>query len=386
MHNEQLALDMANRAANLPKIIDERVGEVRLGYLDMSFGEILSLKSTNELIIEPEYQRLFRWTRDQQSRLIESILLGLPIPQLFVVENQDDTLELIDGLQRISSVIHFLQPERGVTGERTDEPDEDADGNPLGLMLQGCDIVTELNGFRCDDLPLPIRLKLKRSPVRVTIIKKQSHHGLRYEMFKRLNTGGSALSEQEIRNCTARLIGGNGIRFYAFLKDMNADVNFVATTAAMSQADKDKKGDEELVLRFFALKNGQELFQGSVSDWLTKYMEDVTLNDRPFDYDSERRAFERVFRVLNRALAEAAFVRFKEDKPIGALAPAYFEGISMAVHRNIVVAENLEPDELAARLANARQQDDFLRNVGPGANSKTKLQGRIDAIALCLER
>lgn len=82
--------------------ISARVGEVRTDTFDMSFGEIFSLHSNKELIIQPEYQRLFRWTVQQKSHLIESVLLELPIPQIFVIENPDGVLELIDGLQRVS--------------------------------------------------------------------------------------------------------------------------------------------------------------------------------------------------------------------------------------------------------------------------------------------
>jgi hypothetical protein len=167
--------------------IDERIGEVRTDALDMSFGEIISLFSNKELVIQPEYQRLFRWSPEQRSRLIESILLGLPIPQIFVVENSDGVFELIDGLQRISSVIHFIDHKLLVT---EDEP----------LRLQGCDLVRELNGQRFEDLTLRLKLGLKRSTVRMVVITRQSQPMLRYEMFKRLNTGGSLLSPQEIRN------------------------------------------------------------------------------------------------------------------------------------------------------------------------------------------
>lgn len=83
----------------LKEAIDEKIGEVRTEALDLSFGEIVNLHSEQELIIQPEYQRLFRWSDEQKSRLIESILLELPIPQIFVIENSDGVLELIDGSQ-----------------------------------------------------------------------------------------------------------------------------------------------------------------------------------------------------------------------------------------------------------------------------------------------
>jgi len=94
----------------IENVIDKKIGEVRTDALDLSFGEIANLYSSNELIIQPEYQRLFRWTLEQRSRIVESILLELPIPQIFVIENPSGVIELIDGLQRVSSVIQFIEP------------------------------------------------------------------------------------------------------------------------------------------------------------------------------------------------------------------------------------------------------------------------------------
>ncbi len=103
-------------SAQLLEAIDAKIGEVRTESVDLSFGEIINLKSNNEVIIDPEYQRLFRWSDEQKSRLVESILLRLPIPPVYFIENQDGTLELIDGLQRISSMIQLIEPKLiGVT-------------------------------------------------------------------------------------------------------------------------------------------------------------------------------------------------------------------------------------------------------------------------------
>jgi uncharacterized protein with ParB-like and HNH nuclease domain len=104
--------------------------EIRSTAVDFSFGELLNLHEDAEIIIRPEYQRLFRWSNEQRSRLIESVLMGLPIPPIFLIENDDGVLELIDGLQRTSSVLQFL--------------DHDAIAQPE-LVLQGCDFLTGLN-------------------------------------------------------------------------------------------------------------------------------------------------------------------------------------------------------------------------------------------------
>ncbi|MEG4009228.1 DUF262 domain-containing protein [Microcoleus sp. Pol11C1] len=79
---------------SLEEIIDQKIGEVRTEALDFSFGEIVNLYKSKELIIQAEYQRLFRWSDQQKSRLIESIILELPIPQIFVIENIDSVFEL----------------------------------------------------------------------------------------------------------------------------------------------------------------------------------------------------------------------------------------------------------------------------------------------------
>ena len=143
----------------LEEQINQIVGEVRTDTIDISFGEISSLHANKELIIQPEYQRLFRWSPQQKSHLIESILLELPIPQIFVIENLDGVWELIDGLQRISTVLQFFDP-----ASLSLDP----------LVLEGCALIPALNGQSFTDLPLSLRLHLKRSPIRTVIIKRQS--------------------------------------------------------------------------------------------------------------------------------------------------------------------------------------------------------------------
>src|ERR1700730_8970612 len=100
--------------------------QLRTDAVDFSFGEIVNLHHAKEIVIAPEYQRLFRWSDEQKSRLIESILVELPIPPIFLIEGQDGILELIDGLQRVSSVIQFISA---------------ADIQKDPLVLTGCDLI-----------------------------------------------------------------------------------------------------------------------------------------------------------------------------------------------------------------------------------------------------
>jgi hypothetical protein len=353
--------------------IEQKIGEVRTESFDLSFGEIINLYSQSELIIQPEYQRLFRWSSQQKSRLIESILLELPIPQIFTIENTDGVLELIDGLQRLSSVIQFIDV--NVLNKAKEEQDL-----LEPLRLEGCDQIQELNGKSFEDLSLRLKLRIKRSSVRTVIIKRQSKSFLRYEMFKRLNTGGSILSPQEIRNCSSRMLGEEGVRFYSFLQENALYSNFITCTETLSQAEKDQKGDEELVLRFFAVKNAQHLFQKSVRDFLDSYMESILLGKLNFEYESEVMEFRRLFDYLSKILGGGSFVRYRDKAPIGALAPAYFEAVSIGTYKVLDQIQRIPDDSVREKIIQIVQTDSFKENIGPGSGTKTKLANRIKNI------
>lgn len=348
---------------NIEEQIDKKIGEVRVGSLDLSFGEIANLRKNKELIIQPDYQRLFRWSTEQKSRLIESILLELPIPQIFVMENSEGVYELIDGLQRISSVLQFLDASSMVLEE---------------LKLSGCELITDLNGKSYQDLPLSLKLRLKRSNLRTIVIKRQSKSFLRYEMFKRLNTGGSLLSSQEIRNCSARMIGEEGTAFYSFLKNLSANESFANTTQTLAQEDYDKKANEELVLRFFAGKNARELFKGNVREWLDTFMEKVLLQKSEFDLAKEANIFQELFQEIEQKLGETAFVKFRRDAPIGGLAPAYFEAITIGCFYSLSELKKKSADAIKNSIVALVQSEQFREAIGPGANSKGKLETRIN--------
>lgn len=355
---------------NLEAVIEEKIGEVRTDSLDFSFGELISLKAEGEFELTPDYQRLFRWSQAQRSRLIESILLELPIPQIFVVEQQNGVYELVDGLQRISSVIQFVEPNL-------------IELDPL--KLDGCDLIKVLNDKTFSDLPLSLRLRIKRSKVRAVIIKRTSSSMLRYEMFKRLNTGGSDLSEQEIRNCTARMIGENGIKFYGFLGKCANLESFQTCISTLPDSEKDKRGDEELVLRYLALKRIREHFKGSVRDWLDVCMEEMIFERISFDYKQETNDFVKLFDYLEQILNEGAFVRYRNNKPIGGLAPAYFEAVTLGVWNKLSELTNISHEDVREKLIDTLQSEKFRSYVGSGSNARPKFNGRINTIEEALE-
>jgi len=172
------------------------------GY-DMSVGEIMNLYRDNELIISPDYQRLFRWELSQKTRFIESLLLGIPIPPIFVHQDDDGVWELIDGLQRVSTILEFS----GLLKDGNT-------GNPIpSSILNGTQFLPSLSDKKWSNPENPeneigksLQLEIKRARLRVEILRKGSDPYAKYELFQRLNTGGANLSEQEVRNCIAVML------------------------------------------------------------------------------------------------------------------------------------------------------------------------------------
>ena len=305
---------------NLIENVDNQIIKIRTKSLDVSFNELFDMYEDGELIISPDYQRLFRWEEEKQSRFIESLLLEMPVPPIFVIEKDDGIYELIDGLQRISSYLHF----RG----KSINPNQSAD-----LVLSGCDIVTELNGNKYNNLPKALQIKLKRMFVRMEVIKKESEPSLKYHMFKRLNTGGEILSAQEIRNCTIRLLG---VDFISFIEKCSNNQDFKNVTQRIGSEKRNRKYDQELVLRFFAIKNNIDAYRYPVTEYLTNFLEDITTNKEKFDYKTEEEVFKKTFEFISAHFGEEAFSGKTENGTIrNEFVLYYYDGITVPLANHI---------------------------------------------------
>lgn len=339
--------------------------ELKTDAVDFSFGEIANLHKDREIVIQPEYQRLFRWTNEQRSRLIESIVLQLPIPPIFLVENDDGVLELIDGLQRISSVIQFID-------------NESLELEPLKLV--GCDLLSWMNGKTFQNLTLSQRLRIKRTPIRAVIIRKSGNQYIRYELFKRLNPGGSLLSAQEIRNCSARMVDG-GEAFYEFLQELARDGNYRKSISRLPDPQREQRGDEELVLRFFAVINFRNGYHGNIQEWLDDYMERILFDEIEFPKDKNKRKFAKMFEFIAKNFEGDAFARHRDGEAQGRLAPAYFEAVVGGLFPLLDKLADVKKETIKKTLIKAFANDRFKDVTGPGANSREKLTGRIEIVS-----
>lgn len=182
----------------LKEEIDEAKRAVNTDTVQITIGEVSNMYTSKELNILPDFQRLFRWTNERKSNLVESILIGIPIPPVFVYEDENGTWELIDGLQRISTVLEFMGVLRDVDTEETRRS-----------QLQSTKYLPSLDGMVWEqkaegDVPLDKALQLffRRARVEFQILKHPSDPKTKFDLFQRLNRGGAYANEQEVRTCS----------------------------------------------------------------------------------------------------------------------------------------------------------------------------------------
>lgn len=266
-------------ATPLRQQLDVERTKIDVDHFDLTVRELIRMSEEGELHRAPEYQRHFRWDEETESRLIESLFLGLPVPSLFVATNTDGTWEVVDGLQRLSTLLHFGSDNEEMLAEiGKDEP----------LRLEGLEKIEDFNGHSYQELPTPLQLAFNRRALRVTALSDKSDFGARFDMFERLNTGGVALTPQEVRACI--FLGS----FNDLLRELAENDKFKALVK-LQRAHHHDATREEIVLKFFAYLNNRERFDGAVTEFLNDYMEK---SSRSFDIEAGRELFLSVIEEL----------------------------------------------------------------------------------------
>ena len=265
--------------------------------LDMSFGEIMNIYQDGDILISPDFQRLFRWSDYQKTRFIESILLGIPIPPIFVAEDENGKWELVDGLQRLSTIFSFF----GVLKKNEKELDTEKNN----WIFKKGDIINALEGLSRDDLPLKFQTTIKRAVCRVEILHwGRENNNLKYELFNRLNTGGSTATDQEIRNCIFR---GKTNAFNDFLKELASNETLFKLIIPTKKQEEELYL-EELVLRFISLyyaTEGADITE-NISKYMTVFMRE-SVNNEVFPYAEFKNIFSRTLAILDNLNDEKIF-------------------------------------------------------------------------------
>jgi hypothetical protein len=263
----------------------------------MSIGEFISLYEDNEINLEPAFQRLFRWDSFQETNFIESILLGYPIPAIFVLQTEKGTWDVIDGVQRLSTIYHF-------TGKlKEEEP----------LILESVKILKNLEGKTWDkksDDSNPIdtatKIDFKRAYLPVIVLKADSDPKAKYELFKRLNTGGSHLTSQEVRNALILMLDED---CYKKLEDYTKNDIF-KSLIVISENKLATRMDMEILIRFIFIHYKKESIlsiQAKSTEPINNIIDNEISNiitDDLFDIDYELNKFDKLINYLYDNLSE----------------------------------------------------------------------------------
>jgi len=244
------------------------------------------------LIVQPDFQRQFVWDVAKASRLIESTLLEIPLPVIYISEEKDGKEYLIDGQQRLTSFFSFID------GNLPSEKD---------FKLTGLKVLTELNGKMFKDLSDELQDKIRYYNVRTITFKKESQADLKFEVFERLNTGSVSLNDQELRNCIYRG------PYNDLLKSLSKEPDFTYLLG-LKQPDKRMK-DIELVLRFAAFYHATYLnYKPPMKKFLNKDAEKYQfISDA--DAVELRGAFKNACAIIRSLLDQHAFKRVYKGTP-----------------------------------------------------------------------
>ena len=353
---------------SLEKEISKARKEIVSDGYDMSLGEVMNLYKDNELKINPEFQRLFRWDITRKTRFIESILLSIPIPPIFVFQDKDGNWELIDGLQRLSTILEFSGILKGPEGKKVTPSTLEGTSFLPSLVDKHWQVWKEGDSA----IDKSMQMQIKRARIRVEILLKESDENAKYELFQRLNTGGAQLSEQEVRNCVAVMINPG---FYKLLKKLSVNEDFQNTVDQTERAIE-KQASVELVLRYFAFRHLPYKRGLDVHEYLDEALVEISKNDS-IDWKKERSVFKRTFSLLNDSLDSKAFKRWDGDSFGGKFLMSLFETIAFGVSQNIDRIAKKEKEEqlefVASRAKELWSDKVFEKNSGAGIRGTTRL-------------
>jgi hypothetical protein len=344
----------------------DKSAQIKTDSYSMSIGELTNLYRDNDLDIHPEFQRVFRWTDSQKTRLIESILLGIPIPPIFVAQRKDGVWDVVDGVQRLSTIFQFMGLLRDEKGTKV-----------TPLVLEKTKFLPSLknktwdleNAFTRDQ-----KLYIKRAKIDMKIVLKESDEKSKYELYMRLNTGGSALSPQEVRNCLMIMAYPETYRWIHGL----ANVSDFRESISISDQAVSEQYHMELVTRFITFRKLEEAMLsevGDIGDFLNDYLETIhklTVEAKK----AEEKAFRETFRLIYGELQDDAFRRYDRAKGkfLGAFSISSFETVALGVGFNVKVnGASSTITKLRSKVESIWANKTFTDYSGSGVRASTRI-------------
>ena len=321
---------------------------------DITVDELVRRVGSRRIEIAPAYQRQFRWGDDRQSKLIESVFLGIPVPPLFmatnITEGEGQTWEVVDGLQRLLSLTNFL-------GADDVRRRVSLKGNRL--RLSALDILTSFNGMTSEELAPDVHEGLLDRPIKVIVLNDKSDVQVRFDLFERLNTGGIRLTDQEVREA---VFPGAFIDLLTRLAGSD-----LFSTVVNLQSGKQKDGTpQDFVLRFFAFHDRYSQFDHSVKDFLNDYCAEASRHPNLEDMQT---LFDKTFEFLAKVFPMGIFRGNRKTTPVNV-----FEGVAVGAALALEQQPNLPVPSTVAWI----DSDDFRKLTTGATNDRRRVSGRIE--------
>ncbi|MBQ4860112.1 DUF262 domain-containing protein [Pseudoalteromonas sp. MMG013] len=323
---------------------------------DFSLSAIAEMVKFESIDISPHYQRRDRWPSEKQSALIESFLLNVPVPPVYLSEDDYGTYTVIDGKQRITAIYDFLSGK---------------------LKLKDLKELPELNGFVFEELPPQLKRALSIRPfIRVITLLKQSNSELKYEVFLRLNTGGEKLKAQEIRN----------VAYSGPLNDLLFELsenNFLKRKMKITSkksASYRNMDDLEMVLRFFTIRSRWENFGKKIS----VAMDDFMAENRDSSPGELREVFNRSIIGCERLWGNHAFEKPQNsgwrEQLIAPLFDAQMVAVSLLNDARLELLSNHSSEVLRATRELYSEDGEFLKAVSQATGDSLAIRNRISKL------
>lgn len=330
---------------------------VKTQTIEYDLETIVKKLKTGVIKLNPEYQRKHRWDYDHSSRLIESLILNIPVPFIYISQDVDVDDEVddeiarysvIDGQQRLTAIYEYMEDK---------------------FELQGLEVLSDLNGVKYSGLPAFLIRRLEERTIRCLRIDSTLDGQVKYDIFERLNSGSVMLEPQELRNATCRG------PFRKLIKEL-VDFKPFVSSIALTKTKKEKMEDEELVLRFFAIayKDGYKEYRGGFKSFLTQKM--IEFNSLPDkEIEDMKQLFKSVFEGFSDLGVENPFAKFKIDtgKRMSKFNASVFDAYCVASVKNNGIDKNLYK-----KLCKLFDDPEFFQAIEGSVNDVKKIETRID--------
>ncbi|MCH8909788.1 MAG: DUF262 domain-containing protein [Chloroflexi bacterium] len=346
------------------KFFEGRQLELVTSVVDYNLGTIADLVEKRTINLSPQYQRRLRWGPKKQSQLIESFLMNVPVPTVYLNEDQYGQFSVIDGKQRLHTIHRFLSN---------------------NLRLRDLKVFSDINGKKFEDLPHDLRAVITTRPtIRAVIVLRQSSSNIKFEVFWRLNTGGVNLNAQEIRNSA---FAGPFNDLIMELAESELFHRLLLIKKRSTSAIFQEMRDAELALRFLTFRGQWQDFSGGIQGHLDAYIEE---NQKPTDrfLHDARSDFESTLHNVNELFGDSSFRRWQPDRSIwrDQTLAALIDSQMIGTHGLASVKWRTSRAKLLREWRSMFSDGEFRESIDAATNTPALMKRRIRSVKQLIKR